>query len=169
MLRTTATMLCAFLLISFWGSLASCEEYGSPTPNVSELKELNRFAGSWDGSLGNSTEGIPSQRKWDLDGYFLKHTFSVSGGSLRGIIYRGYDTKAEHYTLTFLDSQGNSSLLIGYWNADLKTFIFEAVDSTCPVQKYESYFPNDKTEQWTIVFDSEKLNQISGVAKKRDE
>ena len=169
MFRHLLIVLPVFLVGLFINSSASGEDVGSPSRNVPELKALNRFAGNWDATLGNSTEGIPSQRSWDLDGYFLKHTFSVSGGSLRGIIYRGYDAKAEHFTLTFLDSQGNASLLTGYWNADLKTFIFEAVDSSCPVQKYESYFPDDKTEQWTIIFDSEKLNQISGVAKKRDE
>ncbi len=142
------------------------EDSGVPSPNVPELKQLNLFLGEWDAGLGNSNEKIDSERSWVMDGYFLKHTFEVSGGALRVVIYRGYNKDEHHYTLTILDSQGNTSLLTGNWNADLKTFIFEAVDSTVPVQRYESYFPDEKTEQWTIIFDSKNRNQISGVANK---
>lgn len=139
---------------------------GSANPGTPELNELRRFEGKWIGKLGNSDLSIPSQRTWVLDGHFLKHDFDSSNGAVRGTIFRGYDNRNHRFTMTFLDSQGNTSLLAGYWQKDLKTFTFEAVDSSCPVQKYESYFPDEKTEQWTITFDPDNSTVINGVATK---
>lgn len=148
--------------------MSHAEDFGDPSPNVPELSELKRFEGKWEGVLGNSDLTIPSERRWTLHGYFLKHDFETTGGLLHGVIYRGYDVKNERFTMTFLDSQGGSSLLVGHWNSDLKTFQFEAIDHTCRVQRYESYFPDERTEQWTIVFDSEKMTMITGVAKREE-
>lgn len=158
----------AILFFAVCGGLMA-EDAGSPSPNIPELKELNRFAGEWKANLDNGNLEISSSRTWAMDGYFLKHTYETSTGGFRGIIYRGYDKARHYYTLTFLDSSGNASLLTGDWNAELKTFIFEAVDQSVPIQRYESYFPDDKTEQWTIVYNNENRSLVSGRATKFSE
>ncbi len=163
--------LLSLVAVLFWACpgllfAEEAENFGAPNPGVPELKELVRFQGEWEAQLGNSDQKIPSKRKWMFDGHFLKHEFEVSGGALRGTIFRGYDQKNQRYTMTFLDSQGNASLLAGSWDQELKNFTFDAVDSSCPIQKYESYFPDEKTEQWTITFDNTQQSQVSGIAKK---
>lgn len=158
-----------------WSLLFAClsapvvadEPIGAPNPNVPELQVLSRFEGRWEAQLGNSDQKITSSRVWTLDGYFLKHEFSAAG-ALVGVIYRGYDTKNRNYTMTFHDSQGNVSMLTGYWNDDLKTLTYEALHSSCALKKYESYFPNEKAEHWTIVFETDNRAELSGVAKRVD-
>ncbi|MCA9088628.1 MAG: DUF1579 family protein [Planctomycetaceae bacterium] len=145
---------------------AAAEPIGAHNPSVPELEVLERMAGTWEASFGGSDEVIRSTRIWVLDGRFLKHEFAVSNGALRGIIYRGYDQKNARYTLTFLDSQGNVSLLAGHWDAEQKTLRLDAVDSSCPVRRYESSFLDDSTEQWTIQIQGDELTEVSGVAKK---
>lgn len=162
-----------FLLLALFlypGVLSSAEPAspGAPNPGVPELITLQRFAGNWEAKVPNSEDSIASKRIWILDGYFLKHDFELAGGSLRGTIYRGYDRANRRYTLTFLDSQGNVSLLAGHWNEDLKTMTFEAVSGACPIRRYESQFPDDDTEAWTIRFESDGQQvEVSGTAQRQ--
>lgn len=151
----------------FAGSVCNAAEpVGAHNPSVPELAVLERMAGTWEASLGGSDDAIRSTRIWILDGRFLKHEFAVSNGALRGIIYRGYDQKNSRYTLTFLDSQGNVSLLAGNWDAEQKTLRFDAIDNSCPVRHYESTFLDDSTEQWTIQIQGDELAEVSGIARK---
>ncbi|WP_197441817.1 DUF1579 family protein [Thalassoglobus polymorphus] len=168
MLQSRQLLFVIAILSSGTASLLAqdSKDFGQPSPNVPELKELARFSGEWEAQLNNSDLKIPSERKWVFNGYFLKHDFELPGGALRGTIYRGYNTRSNKYTMTFLDTQGNMSMLTGDWNDSLKTFTFEAVDSSSQVQKYESDFSAADTEQWTIVFDNTLMNQVTGVAKK---
>lgn len=161
-----ATLFTIFLCTQSLQLSAADESFGEPSLNRPELKQLHRYAGKWEAKLGDSDLTILSTRVWVLDGYFIKHDFEVGAGTVRGTMYKGYDTQKNQYTLTILDSQGNQSLLTGDWNEDLKTFQFKAINNTSPIQEYESYFADEKTEQWTIVHGSETRAQLSGLAKR---
>lgn len=140
---------------------------GTVNPGHPELNLLRRFEGKWRAELANSNEAITSERKWILNGTFLEHDFQLSNGSVNGKILRGYNTESKEYSMTVFDSSGNVALLHGYWDADLKTMIYDTDSSSSLIQKYESYFPDAKTEKWTITLKSG--GQISGTAKKQDQ
>lgn len=161
--------LLSFALVSLLltGVVTSGEEpVGRPNPNVPELQVLQRFAGTWTATLANSDEQIRSTRRWTLGGYFLEHKFALASAGLQGVIYRGYDQRNSQYTLTFLDSQGNTSLLIGHWDPDLKAITFDAIANSCPIERYVSSFPDDSTEEWTIRIRGDQVVEVSGIAKK---
>lgn len=159
----------SLLLLSGWCATLCAEEvsYGQHDPGVPELAVLEHFVGKWDGRLQGSEEVIHATRKWVLSGKFIKHDFDLASGGLSGTIYRGYDRERNRYTMVMVDSQGTVSLLAGYWSETLKTLTFESVDVSCPIKKYESYFPDDQTEQWTITTQGENSAELHGTAKKQ--
>jgi hypothetical protein len=166
MFRFPAVVVGCFLLTLGLVPQLALAQIGAPDPGVPELAVLNRFNGKWEAKLQNSEEVIRATRKWMLNGRFQQHDFSLSSGNLSGIIYRGYDQQRQRYTLVMIDSQGSSSLLAGTWDQDQKTFTFRAIDSSCPLQQYESYFPDENTEQWTIITGGDNPIEVSGVAKR---
>ncbi|MCA8990667.1 MAG: DUF1579 family protein [Planctomycetaceae bacterium] len=168
-MRAILFTLCCLMFAGEASGLLAGESpaVGKHSPNVSELAVLERFAGSWEGHLVNSDQVIASQRVWVLDGRFLKHDFNFGSGSLTGTIYRGYDTKNSRYTLMWIDSQGTASLLAGYWSEEQKTLTFEAVDSSCRIAKFESYFPDAMTEQWLIIGQGDEAFELRGVTVKQ--
>ncbi len=157
-----SSLVCCCLL--FQSAVGHAQNSGHD-PGVPELAVLNQFLGNWSGTIPNSDESINASRAWILNGRFLKHDFALSSGNLSGVIYRGYDQKNSRYTLTIFDSTGSVSLLAGDWSKELKTFSFDAIDSSCAVQKYESYFPDDHTEHWRLVM-KENMAEVNGIAKK---
>ena len=140
---------------------------GTPNPGRPELGQLRRFEGVWTAELPNSTDSVSSRRKWILNGMFLEHDFELSNGDVRGKILRGFDVEHQRYTLTIFVSSGGTEQLTGYWDEDLKTMTFNAANGSSEIQKYESYFPDDQTEKWTITLQSG--GQVSATAKKRPE
>lgn len=168
-MRFAAAFVAVLLVPGLPTAVCGQNQGGGPNPGVPELKVLDRMTGKWEGHLPNSDAVIPSTRKWVLDGRFLRHEFSLSTGAISGIIYRGYDQKNNRYVMTFLDSTGNASFLTGHWSSDQKILSYEASDDSYFVQKYESYFPDDKTEQWTIAFRGENgSGEITGTAVKKE-
>lgn len=166
--RWTLTLsLLAFAAVGLPGFASAAEPSGA-NPGVPELTVLSRFVGTWVAQLRNTDEEIRSKREWVLDGRFVKHEFDLSSGGVSGVIYRGYNQKSRKYTMTFLDSSGNASHLTGHWDEERKMLTFEASDRSMLVQKYESYFPDDKIEQWTISF-NDNSGEISGTASKQAE
>jgi hypothetical protein len=140
-----------------------------PNPGVPELKILQKFFGTWEGSVGNSEETIHARREWILDGRFLRHEFTLSNGAVSGTIFRSYDTRQKHYVMVFLDSTGNTSHLTGQWSPEQNTLTFEATSSSMFIQKYESYFPDEKTEKWTATFQTDgNSGEITGTARRKD-
>ncbi len=165
--------LVANILLIFCAGTPSPVQAEQPQPGhdpaIPELAVLEQFVGTWKAHIGQSDQVIDSRRSWALGGRFLKHEFSHAGGQLQGTIYRGYDQRNNRYTLTFLDSQGNVSLLVGEWNQEQKLFHFEAIDRSCHVLQYESYFPSPGTEQWTLTLAGKNPVVVSGVARKQPE
>lgn len=161
-------VLAAVGLVIGGAAVARAEDPG-PNPGVPELKVLQAFFGTWEGTVGNSDAVIKAKREWVLNSRFLKHEFTLIGGDLSGTIYRGYDTTEKEYTMVFLDSTGHASHLTGQWSEDQKMLTLEATDSAMLVQRYESYFPDPKTEKWKIEFRTENdVSEISGTAKRID-
>lgn len=150
---------------------AFAEEADSPAPGfdpgVPELKVLDRFVGRWTAEFGGSGTNVASTRRWVMNGKFIRHDFELSTGDVRGVIYRGYDQNTEEYTLTMIDSSGSVSLLSGHWDKNLRTLRFEAVDTSCHISLYESYFPDEMTEEWRIVVNNENRTDLRGIARKQ--
>lgn len=169
--RQLATFL--VLCVAFSLVQASAEETKQPAagfdPGVPELQVLNRFVGRWNAAFGGSGTNIASTRRWVLNGKFLRHDFELSTGDVRGVIYRGYNQNTKEYTLTMIDSSGSVSLLSGQWDENLRTLRFEAVDTSCHISLYESYFPDETTEEWRIVVNNENRTDLRGVARKQPE
>ena len=163
MTRMTLSLLA---VLGFTSTILHAEEFqvGNPSPNIPQLGELKRFEGKWEAEIPNSNEKMISTRKWVLNGTCLFHEFELTGGAVRGRIYRGFDPRNDHYTLTVIDSLGNVSMLTGYWEETLNTMIFDAIDSSCFVQHYESQFPDGKTEQWSVTLTGG--GQFEGTAKR---
>lgn len=150
-------------------SVEGAEPVGKPDGGVKELAVLDRMAGEWETQLDHSEDKVSGGRRWVLDGKFLQQDFAVSNGNLRGIMIRGYDQRRNCYTMTYLDTQGNTSFLTGYWNEDQKILSFDASHRESFMQKYESYFPDAETEQWTVTVlgDDSGAATVTGVARRK--
>lgn len=155
-------------LLSVLGQLPDCQAQPPPgyDRGVPELAVIDRFSGTWEAQVVNSDETIRATRKWILNGRFQQHEFELASGNLRGLIYRGYDQERKRYTMTLMESQGSVSMLVGDWNAELRTLSFRAIDSSCFIQTYESHFPDDNTEQWTLTTGGENPVEVSGIVKR---
>ncbi|MEZ6056987.1 MAG: DUF1579 family protein [Planctomycetaceae bacterium] len=170
MRRDTSTfMVClAVWAVTFARTVSAEEPIGEPDPGVKELALLHRMSGRWVTQLDNSDVKVSGGRRWILDGKFLHQDFNTSNGTLRGTITRGYDQKRHHYTMTYLDNQGNAALLTGVWNEDQKMLTFDTNDRQSYMQKFELYFPDDNTEQWTVEVQGEnELIRVTGIARRQ--
>lgn len=164
-LRAVRTVLALFAL---GGLCQHCQAQQPPgyDQGVPELAVIDRMSGTWEARVVNSDETIRATRKWILNGRFQQHEFELASGNLRGLIHRGYDQQNRRYTMLLIESQGSASMLVGDWNAELRTLSFRAVDSSCFIQTYESHFPDDNTEQWTLTTGGENSVEVSGVVKR---
>lgn len=165
MLRSSVLLM---VLTGLSSTLTGAEPViGQHNQGVPELAVLEQFSGHWESDLNNSVEVIQGTRHWVLGGHFQQHDYSLLSGNLSGTMYRGYDSKNGRYTMLMIDSKGTASMLAGHWNESQKTLSLEAIDRSCLVQKYESYFPDDNTEKWTLTIVGDGEVVLSGTAKRQ--
>jgi hypothetical protein len=126
-------------------------------PLSPELKVLDHYAGTWQGTLSSFPGAtIDIQVAWTLDGKFLRHSLSVSAGSSAGIFemmqMMTFDKAKGVYRSWGFSSTGGSSEAEGTWDPESKTLTWKESNvaaGTLTVSK--AVFTDDDTEDYTSV------------------
>ena len=136
------------------GGAMAADEANKPADEPPELKALDRFRGTWKGTLrtpeGEEIAGESTSR-WVLGGKFLQTDWTLQ--DTKGMILRGYDQEAKKYRMYWFTSDDTEagSQQTGTWDEATKTFtttgtLANGRGSVTTTAK----FPNDDTEEWEI-------------------
>jgi hypothetical protein len=103
-------------------------------PLSTQLKVLERLAGSWDSvAVSKPAEWTPKEvrttskitRKWVLDGHFLHEASEISDGQ-EGFSLLTFDPQMKKYRSWWFYSEGNFSKSVGEWDAVAETMSFSS-------------------------------------------
>lgn len=156
MLRTSLIM--AFCFVAFPLAPVSAAE-----PALPELKPLDRFVGSWTGSVEGTDITSESETEWILGGRFLQQKYSTSAGE-EGMILRTYDPNTKKYAQWMFDSNGGVVQQTGTWDAETNTLTVEGQAGGVLVVT-KAHFPKPDTEEWSISVqdrDGKVLREFKG-------
>lgn len=153
------------ILASGWTILclhAHALHAAGPAEDVPELKPLDRFAGSWTGTVEDPEFTSKSEVTWILGGKYLQQKYEFNDGST-GLIVRGYDAQSNDYVMTLFDSHGIALLMRGFWDEPTKTLTMNGLLGDRSVIS-KAVFVSDDQFDWSIRIE-ERNGQLAGEIK----
>lgn len=151
-----------------------------PAADVPELKELSRFAGTWDSTMtvkdaaGKATTVTgTTTAEWVHGGRFLRQTWANKGGgglpAMDGSAMYTYDASAKVYRAWMFNSAGPAAEAEGTWDAKANTFTWASKGG--PVSTtLTAAFKADGSEAWKMVVkdkDGKVLEEAGGTNTPR--
>ena len=144
--------------------LLSSRSIFAAEPALPELKPLDKFVGSWTGTIDGTDVTSKSKMQWVLGGRFVEQKYTTSTGD-EGMILRTYDPRSKKYMMWTFDSNGTAMQQAGTWDDKTSTMTLTSDVGDVSIITTE-HFPDEDTQVWSITVKDTDGNVLQSLKGK---